>query len=55
MTNNRKPIKSYRLDAETHRQIDELAKRWNTSQSNALARCVERVYQQDTVLHEPEE
>jgi hypothetical protein len=47
----RRPVKSYRLDRETHRQIDALAAYWQTSQSNAIARCVERIYQQEQTMN----
>lgn len=55
MTNaaERRPVKSYRLDRETHRQIDALAAHWQTSQSNAIARCVERMYQEEMNVTTP--
>jgi predicted DNA-binding protein len=39
---------SIRLAEETKRQIAALMKLWQTRQSEVIARCIDRVYQQET-------
>lgn len=38
---------SFRLSAETARQMRDLARIWGESQTQTLARCIERAYQQE--------
>ena len=37
-----------RLDNDTARQMRELRRTWDTTQTGTIARCVERAYQQET-------
>ena len=42
---------SFRLTPETMRQMRELARTWGESQTQTLARCVERAYQNERKLN----
>lgn len=38
---------SHRVTAETLRQLDELSARWKETRTETIARCIERIYQQE--------